>query len=291
MTLMSDFTNINDPEGVTALLESLRKSQAWQELDAQNTANRKHEFHAPKVPDDITSKIVRGPPSAEVEYAGKASEPSSNILSLLARLEPADPVTIKPTEAANTNHIINPSKVIPHIPRYTDHDVSTLRSDKPPKPSPASVRNMNFTQALPIIANLASNDSVLQRLKKIREQQNSTERQLWEERNQIIKSQEEKIRVAQTKAAIIGVDMSEKEVQSLQASFIEDLRKFDLERILPAWDSLVASQQRALEEIGVPGIFPTKNKMEREKQQRIIQVLEGLAGPDNNADDHFEEEA
>lgn len=154
-----------DPAGVTALLESLRKSQAWQELNAQNDTNHHDEFHTPKAPDDVSSKSVRGPSSAEVERSEKASEPSSDILSLLARLEPTDPVTIETTEAGNTNHIINPPKVVPDIPRRTG--VFINHPDKPPKPSLASVRNMNFTQALPIIANLASDDSVHQKLRKV----------------------------------------------------------------------------------------------------------------------------
>ena len=46
--------------------------------------------------------------------------------------------------------------------------------------------------------------------------------------------------------------------------FEEELTKFDRERVMPAWDGLVARQQAALERLGVPSMFVTEEGTERE---------------------------
>lgn len=92
--------------------------------------------------------------------------------------------------------------------------------------------------------------------------------------------------------------------QALTDNFRRELQKFDTERILPAWDGLIAKQQAALESLGVPAMFPTSAPSEREvwkilpfhsfrcfnmtdfglvvccvaqKQQKVMQVLVGVA--------------
>ena len=47
-------------------------------------------------------------------------------------------------------------------------------------------------------------------------------------------------------------------------AFRQELRKFDAQRVLPAWDGLVAKQQARLEALGVPAMFPTTAKSDRE---------------------------
>ena len=47
-------------------------------------------------------------------------------------------------------------------------------------------------------------------------------------------------------------------------AFRQELRKFDAQRVLPAWDGLVAKQQARLEALGVPAMFPTTSKSDRE---------------------------
>ena len=78
-------------------------------------------------------------------------------------------------------------------------------------------------------------------------------------------------------------------------SFRAELRKFDRERVLPAWDGLVTKQQTALEALGVPTMFPSTEATDREvralceiplmmlmgtstaqRQQQIMQVLGGV---------------
>ena len=41
----------------------------------------------------------------------------------------------------------------------------------------------------------------------------------------------------------------------LSDSFQKELRKFDVERVLPAWDGLVRGQQARLEALKVPTMF------------------------------------
>jgi hypothetical protein len=40
-------------------------------------------------------------------------------------------------------------------------------------------------------------------------------------------------------------------------NFLKELRKFDVERVLPAWDALVRGQQARLEALKVPTMFVT----------------------------------
>lgn len=83
----------------------------------------------------------------------------------------------------------------------------------------------------------------------------------------------------------------------LSDAYKKELKKFDTERVLVAWDGLVAKQQSALENLRVPAMFKTDISTDREvtdviaqkrslphlltseqRQQRVIQVLEGITG-------------
>lgn len=45
----------------------------------------------------------------------------------------------------------------------------------------------------------------------------------------------------------------------LQDAYQTEMRKFDKERVLPAWDGLMARQQGQLETLGVPNMFVTSD--------------------------------
>ncbi|KAK1229488.1 hypothetical protein PQX77_007458 [Marasmius sp. AFHP31] len=64
----------------------------------------------------------------------------------------------------------------------------------------------------------------------------------------------------------------------LNDSYKQQLKKFDRERAISAWESLVAKQQEDLLALGVPTMFLTSNRSDRETQQKVSQVLEGLIG-------------
>ncbi|EEB94157.1 hypothetical protein MPER_07077, partial [Moniliophthora perniciosa FA553] len=117
-------------------------------------------------------------------------------------------------------------------------------------------------------------------LKSMKTEQDSLERRLVEERNAIARKYEEKIKVAATKATLIGSGISKHEATMLNDNYKKEVAKFDRERVIPAWDGLVAQQQEALSSFGVPTMFSANAAADREKQQRVIRVLEGLT---NNA--------
>lgn len=50
----------------------------------------------------------------------------------------------------------------------------------------------------------------------------------------------------------------------MSQSFEKELDKFDKERVLPAWDALISRQQAALDKLGVPSMFVSKEKGDRE---------------------------
>jgi len=47
-------------------------------------------------------------------------------------------------------------------------------------------------------------------------------------------------------------------------AFRKELQKFDSERVLFAWDGLLQKQQSSLEALGVPTMFPTDLRANRE---------------------------
>jgi hypothetical protein len=50
----------------------------------------------------------------------------------------------------------------------------------------------------------------------------------------------------------------------LNDAFRKELRKFDAERVLFAWDGLLQKQQSTLESLGVPTMFPSDLRADRE---------------------------
>lgn len=52
--------------------------------------------------------------------------------------------------------------------------------------------------------------------------------------------------------------------QMMSDAYRKEMQKFDAERVLVAWDGLVAKQQAALENLRVPTMFVTSAKVDRE---------------------------
>ncbi|KAJ3839872.1 hypothetical protein F5878DRAFT_614954 [Lentinula raphanica] len=59
----------------------------------------------------------------------------------------------------------------------------------------------------------------------------------------------------------------------LSAALVKELKQFDLERALPAWDGLVLKQEERLAQLGLPD---TLFKAEVSERKKIMQVLEGF---------------
>lgn len=113
-------------------------------------------------------------------------------------------------------------------------------------------------------------------LVKMKQEQDKLEKQLWEERLDIQKRHEKKVKVETTKAKMIGVNLSERERELMSDALQKELRKFDAERVLPTWDKLVRGQQARLEALKVPTMFVTNDLSDMEKQRRVANVLEGI---------------
>ncbi|KAF8743830.1 hypothetical protein AX14_000236 [Amanita brunnescens Koide BX004] len=149
----------------------------------------------------------------------------------------------------------------------------------PPPPARQEHRDLQsytFQQALPVVANLASDPTFLLEIQKLKQAQDDIERRLWEERRSIQRKHEEKVKIAKTKATMIGVGLSKHEADMLNDAYKKELRKFDMERALPAFDGLIAKQQAALAHLNVPTMCVSDDMDLRERQQRVMQVLTGL---------------
>ncbi|KAF9268305.1 hypothetical protein L218DRAFT_853406 [Marasmius fiardii PR-910] len=112
----------------------------------------------------------------------------------------------------------------------------------------------------------------------MKEKQDALERQLLQERMSIKEKYEQKVKDALFKARLVGSVLSPHEVRMLNDGYRDELRKFDRERAISAWEDLVAQQQENLSSLGVPAMFPTHVGSEKEVQRKVVHVLEGLIG-------------
>ncbi|KAJ7367879.1 hypothetical protein DFH08DRAFT_829662 [Mycena albidolilacea] len=253
------FTNINDPAGVKALLDRLRASQAWQSL--------------------VNTPPEQQPTPTPVASAsgGSGIPGSSSVAALLSQLNSAPVPASAPALTPPTAPVSN----VPRPPPSPSNDYAFIT---PPPPAPPAatedVRSLTFQQALPRLAQLSDDPAVVSTIQRLKQEQDKLERELWAERTAIRAKYEEKVKVAKVKATLIGAGtgLSKHEADMLVQAYERELARFDRERALPAWDGLVTSQQAALAQLRVPTMFPTAVKGSRERQQKVIQVLEGIMG-------------
>ncbi|RDB20544.1 hypothetical protein Hypma_012457 [Hypsizygus marmoreus] len=258
------FTNINDPAGVKALLDQLRASQAWQEVVVPPAPEP-----APSLPPNLE------PQSAPVDATASSSSLSS-VASLLSQLQ-SSPSWSAVSSTPPTSSTSEEDAPLSAAPLQQPTSSSSIESLSPPKKSPQDPRSYTFQQALPHLAQLADDPGFVVAITQMKKEQDGLERQLWEERRDIYRKYEDKVKVATTKANMIGDSgLSKHEADMLQTGFKKELDKFDRERVLLAWDGLVSKQQATLARHGVPTMYPTKDIADRERQQRVIQVLEGI---------------
>ncbi|KAJ3760495.1 hypothetical protein EV360DRAFT_39717 [Lentinula raphanica] len=86
----------------------------------------------------------------------------------------------------------------------------------------------------------------------MKKEQDDLETKLSNERKAILSKYEAKVQVAKTKASIISTGLSKHEANMLSAALVKELKQFDLERALPAWDGLVLKQEERLAQLGLP---------------------------------------
>ncbi|KAG6850165.1 hypothetical protein H0H93_000292 [Arthromyces matolae] len=252
------FTNINDPAGVTALLDQLRGSQAWKDTigsqepnDQLQTGNHEDGTGQASLPAASNTISNTNPPAL------------GSVAALLSQLQSA------PLPVQNT------------VPGATSSKARRTYSPPPPSFTGTNIsvdpRSLSFQQALPYITQLANDPKFVTTLKQLKQEQEDLERQLWEERRDIVRKYEEKVKIATTKATMIGdPGLSKHEADMLQEGLKKALVNFDRDRVLIAWDGLVSKQQLVLLQHKVPTMFSTIQQSDRERQNRIIDVLEGI---------------
>ncbi|KIM45936.1 hypothetical protein M413DRAFT_23744 [Hebeloma cylindrosporum] len=258
--------NINDPAAVAALLEQLKSSTVWQEL----TTARSNALPLPEsgpVPQESTTSVEGTPQSIT------SNEPSSNfggtsVASLLSQL--------KPFSAGPS--VQNPS-VAPPPPKTLSARSHASLTSEPFVPIVEDRRHYTFRESLPILSELVGNPSLVEAVKKMKKDQDDLERRLWVDREAIYTKYDGKLKVAQTKAQMIGISVSQHELNMITDAFQKEIRKFDHERVIPAWDGLVARQQAELAQAHVPTMFVTGEAENLERQRQVAGVLETIVGP------------
>ncbi|TFK29270.1 hypothetical protein FA15DRAFT_664191 [Coprinopsis marcescibilis] len=251
--------NINDPAGVKALLEQLRVSQAWQDLE-----NKPQHHNPPAAPAQSNSKL----PEVSPDIAPSTEDTASRVAELLAQLKSPSP--LPPFKQPQQPP-----------PRHAFSTLSAPRAQVQQAPASAllpdpNLRSCSYPVALTHLSRLGEDPAFTSAIKQILDEQNTRERQLWADREAILTKYMDKVTLALTKANLTGGGISKHEAMMLQDGYQRELRKFDQERVVPAWEGLVSRQQARLESLKVPNMFVTSDPKEREKQSQIIQVLTGL---------------
>jgi len=264
------FTNVNDPAGVKALLDQLRSSQAWQDVVSAGPSS---------IPVASVTQATPSPSNLNPSQPGES--PTNSVASLLSQLQSSPSLSSAKSQPVQ-------AEVVVADPRLASTSTSSYYPTTPssfisPSSSDAigreDVKSFTFQQALPRLGLLSENPAFVAAVAQLKREQDDLERKLWAEREAIHEKYQDKIKVAKTKAAMLGVaGISKHEAKMMNQAFEVELRKFDSERVLPAWDSLISSQQAALASHRVPTMFPTTSVTDRERQQRVIQVLEGIVG-------------
>ncbi|KJA24621.1 hypothetical protein HYPSUDRAFT_38689 [Hypholoma sublateritium FD-334 SS-4] len=264
----------NDLPDVAALLKELECSPAWQELKAA---------HAATVPDADSSNnqvnpvlpaasnamdvLVHQPVSRDGASSSSAvSVPSvDDLLSQLnATITSADPL---PSTSNNSNFghydYGQSSSVVPPPGIQSQHYFPpnvTLADDSESR----QLCQLTFRQSLPVLSDLGEHPTFVASIKKMKADQDQLERKLWADREAIHTKYQEKLKMAQTKAQMIGSAVSQHEITMLSDAFKKEIYKFDDERVLPAWDGLISRQQGDLAQKGVPTMFVTSDVQDRE---------------------------
>ncbi|KAI9448566.1 hypothetical protein H4582DRAFT_2069103 [Lactarius indigo] len=271
---MSGLDNINDPEGVKALLDTLRNSQAWAKaVESSDAAYTSTQPLQRVQPFDSLPVPAPGPGAPSIKPSPpNLSHGTPSVADLLSQLQ-ATQIPPSGSNTAQCSRTLDP----PPAPRDHSNTPSTSNTSSGHTPPPQlDVRTLSFQQSLAHISRLGEDPNVITELAKMKQEQDKLEKQLWEERAGIQKRHEQKVQVETTKAKLIGVDLSERERKSMSDAFQKELRKFDAERVVPAWGGLVRGQQARLEALKVPTMFVTDNPSDMEKQRLVVNVLEGI---------------
>ncbi|KAH7888087.1 hypothetical protein F5I97DRAFT_950711 [Phlebopus sp. FC_14] len=265
------FTNINDPAGVKALLERLKSSQAWQETMDADPSRPAQELTSPSVVPESSSS--QGGQADSPAFHATSITPSTSVASLLSQLQssawnsaPSSDTSQSSQPSLHTTLSRQNYKSVSESPFASQSDQRPARTVNTAGPPPSShkrvqdARSMSFQQALPHLTQLTESPEFVASVARLQEEQRDLERQLWEERSAIQKKHEEKVKIARTKAGLIGAGLSKHEADMMNDAYRKELQRFDSQRVLLAWDALTQKQQIALESLGVPTMFATDSQ-------------------------------
>ncbi|KAG8852875.1 hypothetical protein FRB91_005813 [Serendipita sp. 411] len=135
--------------------------------------------------------------------------------------------------------------------------------------------DLSFAEALAEVTRLVKNPTVLDHLKQIKAEQHRLERKFWETRQQILQNQDRQVRELKTKVAFTG-SLGPREIERLTLQFQKELSELERDEFLPAYDRLLSRQQATLQRMGIPWMFETDDETERNRQQQLMTVIEGL---------------
>ncbi|KAI0092554.1 hypothetical protein BDY19DRAFT_924975 [Irpex rosettiformis] len=253
-----DLSEVTDPAGVKALLDQLRSSQAWQQTIA-----------AASKPGSPESSHLHTE-EAETRPEPEGNPASATVAALLSQLQAVSESSTPSRAYSDYDGIFHPGRA-GHV---SCAETTEFPAASSPGQHTADLRNCTFQLALPHISQISQDSRVADTIRNMRQEQAQLESRLWADREAIQRKHEERVQNARKKASLIGSTVTQFEADSLTDSFRRELEKFDLERVLPAWDGMLNRQQTALESLGVPTMYPTMASAEIQKQVRVLQVLE-----------------
>ena len=140
--------NINDPTGVQALLDQLRGSQAWKDITAPI------EGDTPDSPGDSDGPQI-SPHNTASNATPEAAPTLTSVASLLSQLRSSPSLTPADTISQTTNTLPPPTVPVPAAA-----PIVTVVAQE-------DIRSFTFQQALPRIAQLASEDEFIAAIKQV----------------------------------------------------------------------------------------------------------------------------
>ncbi|KAJ9122543.1 hypothetical protein QFC22_001972 [Naganishia vaughanmartiniae] len=144
--------------------------------------------------------------------------------------------------------------------------------------------NLSYGQALPIITRLLNEDTVMQRLRELKEEQDRMERQLWEKRLEIVKVYRERIENAKADAVRQDEKTGNSLIQKERSAASRALKQYYITRCLPHFDDLHRKHLKIMqEELGIPGLGRP------ETRRRIPVTMSGRAERPISVDSDDEE--
>ncbi|THU83933.1 hypothetical protein K435DRAFT_783988 [Dendrothele bispora CBS 962.96] len=261
---------------VASLLSQLQSDSSVTPLSPNPSSNDRHSIHRTRGLGNSASTHLgpgtRTDAGLGRDTVGTWSSASSNNIQ-----ESTQTQSVSSVYLGHDFDVHTPKSASTSTPTHGIGLESSPSSISTPLPNSQERSRFTFQQVLPVVARLSEDRDFVKALTSMKKEQEVLERRLWEERTSILKKYEDKVKTAMTKATMTGATgLSKHESTMLSDACKKELRRFDTERALVLWDGLISQQQEHLARLGVPTMFVTDGQSDRETQQKVMQVLEGL---------------